>query len=175
MNQRSAYGEQSEAGGYLLSEIANLEKECFSDAWSEQSIEQTLGKEYNLLVFAGVDKSGNLFEKTIFGGTDFQARLAKIGKNECEFVGYMIANVIGDESELLRIAVVPAKRKMHAGCRLLKKYLKNTNAASYFLEVRAGNIPARGLYEKLGYEAIHVRKGYYQNPVEDAVVYRLKF
>ncbi|MCM1288703.1 MAG: GNAT family N-acetyltransferase [Clostridium sp.] len=174
MNQRSAYGEQSDDSGYLLSAITNLEQECFSDAWSRQSIEQTLSREYNLLVFAGVDKSGNPFEKTVFGGMDFQSRLAQIGKNECEFAGYMIANVIGDESELLRIAVVPERRKLHTGCRLLKKYLKNTNAASYFLEVRAGNIPARGLYEKLGYEAIHVRKGYYQNPLEDAIVYELK-
>ena len=46
----------------MLTEIANLEKECFSDAWSEQSIEQTLSKEYNLLAFAGLDKSGNPFE-----------------------------------------------------------------------------------------------------------------
>lgn len=162
----------------MLTEIANLEKECFSDAWSEQSIEQTLSKEYNLLVFAGLDKSGNPFEKVIYGGPDFLARLAGICENECDlsiFEGYMIANVTGDESELLRIAVVPDRRRLRAGHRLLKKYLKNTSAASYFLEVRAGNIPARGLYEKLGYEAINVRKDYYRNPVEDAVVYGLKF
>lgn len=160
----------------MLTEIANLEKECFSDAWSGQSIEQALSKEYNLLVFAGADKSGNPFEKVICGGSDFQARLARICENECDlskFEGYIIANVTGDESELLRIAVVSDRRKMHAGYRLLKKYLKNTSAASYFLEVRAGNIPARGLYEKLGYKAINVRKGYYQNPVEDAIVYKL--
>lgn len=162
----------------MLTEIANLEKECFSDAWSRQSIEQTLSKEYNLLVFAGMDKSGNSFEKVILGGPDFRVRLVQICEKECDlskFEGYIIANVIGDESELLRIAVVPDRRKMHAGYRLLKNYLKNTSAMSYFLEVRAGNIPARGLYEKLGYEAINVRKGYYQNPVEDAVVYGLKF
>ncbi len=162
----------------MLTEIANLEKECFSDAWSEQSIEQTLSKEYNLLVFAGLDKSGNPFEKVIYGGPDFWARLAGICENECDlsiFEGYMIASVTGDESELLRIAVVPDRRRLRAGHRLLKKYLKNTSAASYFLEVRAGNIPARGLYEKLGYEAINVRKDYYRNPVEDAVVYGLKF
>lgn len=162
----------------MLTEIANLEKECFSDAWSRQSIEQTLSKEYNLLVFAGMDKSGNPFEKMICGGLDFQERLAEICENEFDlskFEGYIIANVIGDESELLRIAVVPDRRKMHAGYRLLKKYLKKTSVMSYFLEVRAGNIPARGLYEKLGYKAINVRKGYYQNPVEDAIVYGLKF
>lgn len=162
----------------MLTEIASLEKECFSDAWSEQSIEQTLSKEYNLLVFAGVDKSGKSFEKVIYGGSDFQARLAGVCENECDlsiFEGYIIANVTGDESELLRIAVVPDRRRMQAGRRLLKKYLKITSAASYFLEVRAGNISARGLYEKLGYEAVNVRKGYYQNPVEDAVVYGLKF
>lgn len=162
----------------MLTEIVNLEKECFSDAWSRQSIEQTLSKEYNLLVFAGVDKGGNPFEKMIFGGLDFQVRLDEICKNECDlsiFEGYIIANLIGDESELLRIAVVPERRKRHAGYRLLKKYLKNTDATSYFLEVRAENAPARGLYEKNGYEAINVRKGYYQNPVEDAVVYELKF
>lgn len=162
----------------MLTEIANLEKECFSDAWSRQSIEQTLSKEYNLLVFAGVDKTGNPFEKVICGGLDFQERLDQICENECDlnkFEGYIIANVIGDESELLRIAVVPDRRKMHAGYRLLKKYFKNTNAVSYFLEVRAENIPARGLYEKLGYKAINVRKNYYQNPVEDAIVYELKF
>ncbi len=153
-------------------EIAKLEKICFSDSWSGESIEDTLSKDYNLIVVACEDKNGNMSEQIIYGGAGFKERFLKTCHGV--FNGYIIANLIGDESELLRIAVVPSKRKMHIGYRLLKKYLENTGAASYFLEVREGNIPARGLYEKAGYKEVSVRKGYYQRPPEDAVIYEFK-
>ena len=41
-----------------------------------------------------------------------------------------------------------------------------------FLEVRAGNVPAVGLYDSFGFREIDRRKNYYRNPDEDALVMR---
>ena len=46
----------------------------------------------------------------------------------------------------------------------------NRGAEQIFLEVRQSNTPARALYEKNGFTAIGLRKKYYKDPVEDAVL-----
>jgi ribosomal-protein-alanine N-acetyltransferase len=48
-------------------------------------------------------------------------------------------------------------------------------ARAILLEVRESNLPARGLYEKHGFHVHGRRRAYYQRPVEDAVLYRLRF
>ena len=50
--------------------------------------------------------------------------------------------------------------------------LKQEGAAEVFLEVRSENLPARRLYEKLGFAALGVRRGFYSAPPDDAVVMR---
>ncbi len=161
-------------GGNVIDYVSALERECFSDSWSAGSIKSSLNQSCNFLIVAYMDgTTGESGAFTIRGGTNAALQLEDMWNSiSCPvFCGYVIANMAGDESELLRIAVVPAKRKMHIADRLMKKYEKCVNAKSYYLEVREKNIPARNLYKKFGYKEIGGRKKYYVNPVEDAVIY----
>ena len=78
-----------------------------------------------------------------------------------------------DEWEIVNVAVDPAFRREHLGSRLLEAVLQEARAQGakqIFLEVREGNAPARGLYEKYGFRPIARRKHYYDHPVENAIV-----
>lgn len=88
-------------------------------------------------------------------------------------LGYVDVTIVGRESDLMTIVVSPAARGRGVGSRLLAEGLAAAAAAGadqMFLEVRSDN-PARGLYERAGFAAIDVRRGYY-GPGQDAVVMR---
>ena len=71
------------------------------------------------------------------------------------------------------IAVSPDYRRCGIAQMLMQsmeKYGNDKNVTSYFLEVRQSNLPAIALYEKMGYKNIGIRKGFYEKPVEDAVI-----
>ena len=77
------------------------------------------------------------------------------------------------ELEILNLAVDPADRRLGLGRRLLEAALRRGAAAGVgraLLEVRASNDPARSLYAKSGFVAIGLRKDYYVEPLEDALV-----
>jgi ribosomal-protein-alanine N-acetyltransferase len=62
------------------------------------------------------------------------------------------------------------------GARLVGEFVKHARAArgsEIFLEVRESNEAARGLYRKMGFEATGLRKSYYSDPAEDAILCRL--
>lgn len=87
-------------------------------------------------------------------------------------VGFLIAWLILDEFHIANIAVDPDFRRRSIGFRLMQHGLslaRSENARESFLEVRAGNIPAIRLYEKIGYRAVSIRKGYYRDNNEDAL------
>jgi [ribosomal protein S18]-alanine N-acetyltransferase len=89
-------------------------------------------------------------------------------------LGFLIARYIAQEWELENIVVAPDVRGWGIGKRLMLEFLaraEQTGSQSVFLEVRESNIPARRLYESLRFNEIGRRKGYYANPVEDAVLY----
>ncbi len=92
--------------------------------------------------------------------------------------GYIIYWVIRDEAQINNIAVHPDYRRRRIAENILRKVLdalKNDGIQFVTLEVRAGNTGARALYDKLGFMPIGLRKEYYTNPVEDAVVMSLMF
>lgn len=91
--------------------------------------------------------------------------------------GYLLANVLGDETELLRIAVNPECRKDGIGQLLMDAYLAfaRIDAVRGLLEVRHGNGAAKHLYEKNGYHLLACRKNYYKHPDEDADIYEIAF
>lgn len=93
-------------------------------------------------------------------------------------VGFAIVANVLDESTLLNICIRPAYQQQGIGRRLLAFLLEQARAGEMvkmFLEVRASNQPARGLYESVGFEAVSVRRDYYPALVgrEDGVVYSL--
>lgn len=88
-------------------------------------------------------------------------------------VGFAVLQVVLPEAELLDMAIHPAWRSRGLGERMLRRVLARTaaqGATRCCLEVRAANTPARQLYRKLGFTPIGIRRGYYQNPPDDAWV-----
>jgi ribosomal-protein-alanine N-acetyltransferase len=74
-----------------------------------------------------------------------------------------------DELEILNIAVDPLSRRQGVARSLVAQLLANFRGSVY-LEVRQSNLAARKLYHSLGFEAIAVRKDYYDSPGESAIV-----
>ncbi|MCQ2385713.1 MAG: ribosomal protein S18-alanine N-acetyltransferase [Clostridia bacterium] len=85
-------------------------------------------------------------------------------------VGYLLGNVIPPEGEVYRVAVLPAYRSRGGGTMLLAAFLREVSLC--YLEVRASNLAAKRLYEKMGFTLCGRRKNYYQNPAEDALIYQ---
>ena len=87
-----------------------------------------------------------------------------------EPVAYLLSTVIPPEGEVLRIATLPLYRKSGYAKTLLSAFLETLPLC--FLEVRESNTPARLLYESLGFVLTGKRPSYYQNPTEDACLYK---
>lgn len=149
----------------IIHAVENIEKQSFVDYWNLTAIIDTLKWDYNHLVAAYENESGELafcenFSETIKG----------------EVVGYVVYSVVANETELYRIAVATDKRKKGYGYKLMERYLTEVKGKAYrgFLEVREGNESAIILYEKCLYKKIATRKNYYNNPVENALIYELE-
>ncbi|MBC7335045.1 MAG: ribosomal protein S18-alanine N-acetyltransferase [Clostridia bacterium] len=88
-------------------------------------------------------------------------------------VGYAGMWVILDEAHVTNVAVHPQYRGQQIGQRLLAYLLGEAagrGAARITLEVRPSNQPAQHLYQKLGFKPVGVRKGYYTDTHEDAII-----
>ncbi|MBE5911586.1 ribosomal protein S18-alanine N-acetyltransferase [Pseudobutyrivibrio sp.] len=99
-----------------------------------------------------------------------------VAEEEGIIVGYSVFYLTPPESELPDIVVKETCRGRGLGRQLLEysiKELKSRGIETIFLEVRVSNMPARSLYEHMGFEEIGIRKYFYSNPVEDAVCMRL--
>jgi [ribosomal protein S18]-alanine N-acetyltransferase len=103
-------------------------------------------------------------------------RLALVLEEGTGIAGFLIARTIDLEWEIENIVVAAPARRRGLGTGLLVELLclaRLRGAKAIFLEVRGSNRAARGLYEKSGFTVVGDRKGYYKNPDENAVVYRL--
>jgi ribosomal-protein-alanine N-acetyltransferase len=99
-----------------------------------------------------------------------------VAERESEVVGYSVTWFAADEAELGDIAVLPELRGLGLGRLLLDEstaVARKRGAKSLYLEVREANRVARELYRSAGFEVAGVRKEYYKEPVEDAIVMRL--
>ncbi len=102
-------------------------------------------------------------------------RVVLVLESDGKVVGFVAGVEIAGEWELENIAVDLSCQKSGAGTRLLKAFLdvtRESGARSVFLEVRASNAAARALYERHGFRETGVRRGYYQHPTEDAILYK---
>lgn len=92
--------------------------------------------------------------------------------------GFAIFSHVVDEAELLNIAVNPAFQRQGIALRLFKEVareLKKARISQCFLEVATLNHKAQGLYQKLGFVEVGIRKNYYQRKngtIDDAIVMR---
>ncbi len=127
--------------------IREMELEYFSDAWSERDVHSAISTE-GAMCYSAVDEDGRV-------------------------VAYVLGRLIAPEAEIYRIAVRKDKRRHGIGYRLLDYAIKTERGRgleSVFLEVRESNVPARNLYFSHGFKEIGIRRGYYRDPTENAVV-----
>lgn len=91
--------------------------------------------------------------------------------------GYVCAMRVGEESEILKLAVRPELRGRgiaKALNSLCLDELRKKGSRVVYLEVRRSNREAIGLYEGFGFRLAGLRKGYYTSPQEDALVMKLE-
>ena len=131
-----------------VSQVAALEKACFSDPWSERSVASELENPLALWLVA------------LDGDT---------------VAGYVGSQSVMGEADMMNLAVRSDYRRQGIGKALVQELiaaLKNRGVSSLALEVRASNTPARMLYEAVGFRQVGRRPRYYRNPKEDALILR---
>ena len=133
-----------------LQEVVAIEEDLFSDSWSLEGFKSTLRQpDTNFLV--AVD--------------------AGLG-----VVGYCGSYRALDEAEIVNVAVRRDCQNHGLGGKLVEQLVAEEAAAgicSFILEVRVGNLAAQHLYEKIGFRSIGIRRRFYDNPVEDAVIMQM--
>lgn len=130
----------------LLPRIAILEHLCFSDPWSQTSLEEALRNPLYTWLVAEI--SGQL-------------------------AGYAGMQRVLDEACVTNVAVAPYYRRRGVAKALLSALegiCRGEGCAFLTLEVRESNDGAIALYESLGFEAVGRRKYYYSRPTEDALL-----
>ena len=88
-------------------------------------------------------------------------------------VGYLVISRYVDAWHIMNVAVAPSYRRSGIATQLLEELFRltaNDARRGYTLEVRVSNTPAIALYERLGFEATGVRRGYYTDNREDALI-----
>ena len=129
-------------------QIADLEKMCFHDPWSLNSIASEVSNKLSLW-FVAVE-------------------------NE-KVVGYVGSQTVLGETDMMNIAVHPDCRKRGIATLLITHLvdaLAQQGSHSLMLEVRESNENAISVYRKLGFMDVGRRKNYYRNPKEDALILR---
>jgi ribosomal-protein-alanine N-acetyltransferase len=94
-----------------------------------------------------------------------------------ELIGYICGWKILDEYNITNLAIRSDLRKKGLG-DLLVSYvmsLHREDCSLIYLEVRESNLAARKLYKKRGFKIIGIRKNYYSDPSEDAILMGIKF
>ena len=129
-----------------IAAIAAIEQDCFHDPWTENGLREELELENNLFLAA---------------------------VEEDAVVGYVGCQTVLDEGYITNVAVSPAHRRKGVAARLLTELrIKAEKKGLSFvtLEVRASNEPAIALYRGAGYVEVGVRRNFYTNPKEDALL-----
>lgn len=133
-----------------IHEIAQLDKLCFSVPWSENAFENEFREnELAFYVLAETKESGQI-------------------------VGYAGLWLIQEEGHITNVAVHPDFRRKHIGSAVVEVLMtesrQRAGIKTFTLEARKSNIPAIELYKKFGFSEVGIRKGYYEENNEDAVI-----
>ncbi|WP_088014996.1 ribosomal protein S18-alanine N-acetyltransferase [Gottfriedia acidiceleris] len=130
-----------------LDQIVEIEKKSFPTPWTYEAF-------YNELY-------SNQFANYVVAEVDEK------------IIGYCGLWVVIDEGHITNIAILPDYRGVGLGEKLLRAVMetaKNLGADTLTLEVRVSNHVAKGLYRKLGFQDGGIRKSYYTDNFEDALV-----
>lgn len=132
----------------VFSALSALDKKCVgNEGWSAESFISEVKKDNGIVICCYADNC---------------------------VAGLICGYFAGDEADITSVAVDENYRRLGIGSRLIQEFEKNLPEyiSDIFLEVRESNSPAIGLYEKYGFEKISIRKNFYSNPDENAVVMR---
>ncbi|MFH1912869.1 MAG: ribosomal protein S18-alanine N-acetyltransferase [Pseudomonadota bacterium] len=135
-------------GGDDMDELIALERLCFAYHWTREQF--AMGLERGVYRVLGLRCGGRL-------------------------AGYIAFSLVEDEMEILNLAVHPDHRRRGIGAALLVRALDDCarqGIVKSFLDVKASNGAAIDLYRKFGYEQIGVRKRYYPDTGDDALLFR---
>ena len=130
--------------------VVRIEKVCFSEPWSEESF------------------------RSLVDGAHARFRVAV--NPDHSIAGYIAAIALGDDAELLNVAVEPGSRRQGIAARLLDSVvaeLRTKRLKTLYLEVRESNLAAIALYKSRGFRQLGVRRNYYRRPAENALVLAL--
>ena len=130
-----------------LNEVLEIEKLCFTTPWSENSFVYDLTEN----------------DKAIYISALIEDRV----------VGYCGIWMICDEAHIMNIAVHPDFRRMGIGSIIIEKIIDiafDNNLQSMTLEVKISNYAAIDLYKRFGFAQFGIRKGYYEDTNEDAII-----
>jgi ribosomal-protein-alanine N-acetyltransferase len=133
-----------------LNAVVEIERTSFADPWTEESFARLLGG-----------------HPAIFQVIEFPP--------DFRVAGYVIAFSVGEDAELLNVAVESKYRGRGLAGQMLDAVLielGGRGVRTAFLEVRESNSAARALYGSRGFTEIGRRRNYYRRPVEDALVMR---
>ena len=131
-----------------LPAMAEIERRCFHTPWSEESLRD--------------DLTGNPLSVYIV-----------LEAESGDVAGYMSLWRILDEGHINNVAVLPEYRRRGGASEMLEfmlEYSEKNGISSHTLEVRVSNEGAIGLYRKFGFKEAGVRKGYYEDDGEDALI-----
>ena len=131
-----------------VNDIFNISKECFSTPWSIESIKAELTNPLAKYIIA-LDEENNAV------------------------VGFVGAWIIVGEASITNIAVTSSYRNQGVANNLIQSLIKtclDLNCYLINLEVRSSNIKAQNLYKKNGFLVDGLRKGYYEDNKEDAIL-----
>ena len=109
--------------------------------------------------------------------TENQISRGWVAEADGKIAAMLVLWFIVDEAHIATIAVHPDFRRQGIGEQILLHALRavhNEGAQRAFLEVRAGNVAARAMYQKYGFEVAGVRPGYYKDNNEDALLMNLE-
>jgi len=153
-----------------ISQVLEIEQEAFSPPWTRDALLGEIGKNDSFFVIAKdtTEPSPCARHRTVPCLTNKAEE-----PSPCFIAGFAIMRQVGDDGELLKIAVDNSARGKGIGDLLMKAILEEAKRKAFpsvFLEVRSSNTAAIRLYEKHGFNTVRVRKDYYNDPVEDAIV-----
>ncbi|MCL2827110.1 MAG: ribosomal protein S18-alanine N-acetyltransferase [Oscillospiraceae bacterium] len=146
-----------------LDEILRIERESFPNPWSKNHLRQRILDPASLVYVAAETNYAPVWADAPSGPPD-------------RLLGFAILQIIGPEAELHNMAVDQTAKRQGIGQLLLSSLIQAAQGRGVeviHLEVRASNAPAIALYEGLGFQRMGLRRGYYQVPLEDAVLMRL--
>ena len=150
-----------------ISEIAALESDIFPDPWSEKSIRDTL-ENPQARIWAIISRQAPPCSC---------ASTSPEHAGKPQLLGYVIFYYVLDEGEIARIATSPQHRRQGVAVRLLEKmraFSYEQNITRWLLDVRISNETAIHFYKAAGFAEDGVRKNFYANPPEDAILMSCK-